>query len=137
MLLDLKDGFYQLKLEKDLTKYFAFATPDGQFEYTRLLFGYSEAPAEFQKRIIQVLNSLIREDKIIIYMDDILIPSETVEQNLSVLEEVILALRKHRLELNFEKCKFLRKSIKFLGYVISAGGITLSPRHTQAIRAYR
>jgi len=69
-----------------------------------LPFGYSEACAEFQKRIIQVkfkLNSLIREDKIIIYMDDILILSETVEQNLSILEEVILALRRHRLELNF------------------------------------
>jgi len=90
-LLDLKDGFYQLKLEKDSTKYFAFATPDGQFEYTRLPFGYSEASAEFQKRIIQVLNSLIREDKIIIYMDDILIPSETVEQNLSVLKRKLFS----------------------------------------------
>jgi len=54
-LLNLKDGFHQIKVHEESSKYFSFATPDGQFEYTRLPFGYSEAPAEFQKRIIQIL----------------------------------------------------------------------------------
>lgn len=46
-LLDLKDGFHHIKIHPDFTKYFAFATPDGQFEYLRLPFGFCEAPAEF------------------------------------------------------------------------------------------
>lgn len=50
-------------------------------------FGYSEAPAEFQKRLLQILDSLIRQNKVIVYIDDILIPSETVDQNLAVLNE--------------------------------------------------
>lgn len=52
-LLDLKDSFHQIKVHPDSTKYFSFAMPDGQFEYTSLPFGYSEAPAEFQKRLIR------------------------------------------------------------------------------------
>lgn len=56
-LLDLKDSFHHIKVHPDHTKYFAFATPDGQFEYTRLPFGYCESPAEFQKRLIQAFDS--------------------------------------------------------------------------------
>lgn len=68
-LLDLKDGFHQIKVHADDTKYFSFATPDGQFEYVRLPFGYSEAPAEFQKQILQILQPLVRTGKILVYMD--------------------------------------------------------------------
>lgn len=54
-LLDLRDGFHQIKVDEQSTKYFSFATPDGQFEYNRLPFGFCESPAEFQKRLINIL----------------------------------------------------------------------------------
>lgn len=60
-LLDLKDGFHQIKVHADDTKYFPFATSDGQFEYVRLPFGYLETSAEFQKRILQILQPLVRK----------------------------------------------------------------------------
>lgn len=101
-------------------KYFSFATPDGQFEYRCLPFGYSEAPAEFQKRLIQILSPLVREDRIIVYMDDVLIASETVEQNLEILEEVLITLKKYGFELNYAKCQFLRKKLKFLWFLQTA-----------------
>lgn len=88
-LFDLRDSFHQIKIYEDSIKYFSFATPDGQFEYICLSFGYCEAPAEFQKRLIQILNSLIHQDKVIIYIDDVLIPSEIVDQNLETLKEAI------------------------------------------------
>lgn len=108
-LLDLKDGFHQIKVHPSHTKYFSFATPDGQFEYLILPFGYSEAPAEFQKRIVQILQPFIREDKILVYIDDILIASCSVDENLNILKDVILTLRKYGFELNLRKCNFLRK----------------------------
>lgn len=135
-LLNFKDSFHQIRVHEDSTKYFSFATPDGQFEFVRLSFGYCEAPAEFQKRLIQILNPLIRDDKVIIYIDDILIPSETVDENLRTLSEVIIIFKRYGFELNLAKCKFLRKNIEFLGYIISAEGMTLSPRHTEAVRNY-
>jgi len=136
-LLDLKDGFHQIKVHDDSTKYFSFATPDGQFEYTRLPFGYSEAPAEFQKRIIQILYPLIRRDKIIVYSDDILIPSESVDENLETLKETLVLLKQYGYEVNYNKCLFLKKKIEFLGYVITHNKATLSPRHTDAISKFK
>jgi len=86
-LLDLKDGFHQIKIHKDSTKYFSFGTPDGQFEYKTLPFGYCKALAKFQKKIVQILNPLIRQDKVIIYIDDVLILTKTVKKNLEILKE--------------------------------------------------
>lgn len=94
-LLDLKDGFYHIKIHPEFTKYFAFATPDGQFEYNRLPFGFCEAPAEFQKWLVQILQPLIRDDKVIVYIDDILIASESVEEDLMTLRQVLLLLKQY------------------------------------------
>jgi len=134
-LLDLKDGFHHIKIHPEHTKYFAFATPDLQFEYLRLPFGFSEAPAEFQKRIVQILQPLIREDKVIVYIDDILIPSITVEENLNTLKEMLLLLKRYELQLNYEKCGFL-KTIEYLGYIISPSGMTLSTRNVKAVENF-
>lgn len=100
ILLDLKDGFHQIRVHPDHKKYFSFATPDGQFEFTRLPFGFSEAPAEFQKRIVDILRPLIRGNKVLVYIDDILIPTTSVEENLSVLREVLILLKRYGFELN-------------------------------------
>jgi len=51
-LLDFKDGFHQIKIHPDQTKYFLFAISDSQHEYLRLSFSSCEAPAEFQKRLL-------------------------------------------------------------------------------------
>lgn len=134
--LDLKDGFHLIKIHPDSTKYFSFATPDGQFEYVRLPFGYCEAPAEFQKRLNYILNPLIREDKVLVYMDDILIPSNTIDENLNVLKQTLLLLKQYEFQVNYSKCKFLKGSVEYLGYSISPEGITLSDRHVEAIRKY-
>jgi len=91
--LDLKDGFHQIDIHPDDTKYFAFATHKGQYEFVKLPFGYSEAPAEFQKRILYALCSLIQNNKILVYIDDILIATETFEENLHILKETLILLR--------------------------------------------
>jgi hypothetical protein len=135
-LLDLKDGFHQIKLHPEHTKFFSFATPDGQFEYTRLPFGFSESPAEFQKRLIQILQSLIREDKVLVYIDDILIPSVSLEENFTVLKQVLLILKRYKFILNLAKCQFLRTTIEYLGYTITPKGITLTERHIEAVKNF-
>lgn len=136
-LLDLKDSFHLIKVDEESRKYFAFATPDGQYEYTCLPFGYSDSPAEFQERLMQILNPLVRKDKVIIYMDDLLIATETVEENLKGLKEVLSILKKYKFELNYKKCQFLKKQVEFLGYILSAKGITLSQRHTSAVLNFK
>lgn len=73
----------------------------------------------------------------IIYIDDVLISSVTVEENLKTLDKILLVLKKYNFALNLSKCKFLKKEIEFLGYVINENGITLSTRHTNAVKDYK
>lgn len=107
-ILDLKDGFHNIKIHPEHTKFFAFAILDGQYEYNRLPFGYCEAPAEFEKRLFMILQSLIKEDKIIVYIDDILIPSYSVDDNLDTLKRVLLLLKQFDFKVNYNKCVFLK-----------------------------
>lgn len=72
----------------------------------------------------------------IVYIDDILIPSSSVEENFETLYKVLLLFKQYSLEMNLKKCLFLQKSIEYLGYIVSASGITLSSRHTDAIKNY-
>ncbi|XP_011701332.1 PREDICTED: uncharacterized protein K02A2.6-like [Wasmannia auropunctata] len=134
--LDLKDGFHQIAIHPDCTKYFSFATHNGQFEFRKLPFGFSEAPAEFQKRINGIFRDLIRAGRVLVYMDDLLIATETVDENLEILKEVLTLLKKYKLELNISKCLFLEKEMEYLGYMISGRGITLCDRHIRAIIDY-
>lgn len=131
--LGLKDGFHELAINPEHTKYFSFATPSGQYEFVKLPFGYSEAPAEFQKRVLRIFDSLSRAGKILIYMDDILIPTQIVEENLEILKEGLILLKKYNLELNLSKCYFLKREIEYLGYLISSNGISICKRHVLAI----
>jgi hypothetical protein len=135
-VLDLKESFLSISIHCDSTKYFSFATPDGQYEFTKLPFGYSESPAEFQKRLLWVLQPLIRENKILVYMDDILIASETIEENLQTLLQCLILLKKYNFEVNYLKCKFLKTKVEYLGYLISKEGVTLSDRHVVAIKNF-
>lgn len=134
--LDLKDVFHQICFDPDSTKYFSFSTPHGQFEFLKLPFGYVETPAEFQKRILQIFDHLVRDDKILIYMDDVVIATDTIEQNLHILKEVLITLRKYNLGLNLSKCQFLKNEIEYLGYKVAKSGISMSDRHTRAISEY-
>lgn len=113
-LLDLKDGFHQIKLHPNHSKYFLFATPDGQFEYTRLPFGYCEA--EFQKCLIQIFQSLIGNDKVLVYIDGILIPSSTIEENLNILGTTFMLFKRYQFQLNYKKCQFFKTKLKYQLY---------------------
>jgi len=80
-----------------------------------------------------ILNFFIRQGKVIVYIDDILIPSSTIQDNLNILKEVLIELKRYNFQLNLQKCSFLKTIIEYLGYIISPKGITFSSRHTEAV----
>lgn len=122
--LDLKNGFYHIRVSDESIKYTAFATPFGQYEFTRMPFGLKVAPSRFQRYINQVLSELIREIKVVVYMDDILVMSVTIEQHIEVLRQIFRLFVANKLELRIDKCAFLQTEIEFVGYLISGAGIS-------------
>lgn len=133
--LDLKSGYYQIKMAEESIQKTAFITEDGHYEFMRLPFGLANAPSCFQNMMNKVIGNL-RFGKIIIYLDDILIISESAEENLVLLEKVLKIFKDNGLTLNLKKCHFLKTSIEFLGYKIDSEGLKPSENKIKAVREF-
>lgn len=133
--LDLKSGYHQICVrEADIHKT-AFITNDSHYEYVRVPFGLCNGPSVFQRLMNTVLGNL-RFGRVICYMDDLLIATETLEENIACLDMVLDLLSKNGLTINLDKCAFFKKEIMFLGYEISENGISPSPKKLKAVAEY-
>uniref|UniRef100_V5FZU9 Retrovirus-related Pol polyprotein n=1 Tax=Anoplophora glabripennis TaxID=217634 RepID=V5FZU9_ANOGL len=110
--LDCNQGFHQISVEPNSISKTAFITSDGHFEYLKMPFGLINAPSVFQRAIHNALGKL-RYDQVLVYMDDLLIPSVSVEEGLKLLELVFELLNYSGFKLNLKKMFFLKKSHTF------------------------
>lgn len=104
--LDLKDGFFHIQMHEESIKYTLFVTPLGQYEYTRMPFGLKGAPLMFQRYVTRIFKEQIDAGEILIYLDDFLIATETIEYYFSILEKILKLLVANCLELRLNKCQF-------------------------------
>lgn len=115
--LDLKSGFYQIPMaEKDINKT-AFVTHEGLYEFVTMPFGLVNAPITFQRMMDIVLEPL-RKWNCRVYIDDIIIPSSSFLEHITVLGKVFNRLIECGLFINIKKCEFAKKEIKYLGFII-------------------
>ncbi|KHJ78363.1 reverse transcriptase, partial [Oesophagostomum dentatum] len=132
--LDFQQGFHQIPLEEEHCERTAFACFLGAFEYIRMPMGLKGAPATFQ-RIMDDFKKYLRA-RVFIYIDDLIITSETAEQHLEDIDEVLAKIELIGMKLKASKCEFARDEITFLGFVLSKDGIRPNPDKTKAIDAY-
>lgn len=134
--LDLKNGFFHVPIDRDSRKYTAFIVPDGQYEFLYVPFGLCNSPAVFQKFINVVFKELTNKKKVIIYMDDLIIPSLNYEDGVENLKMVLRVAEEFGLNINWKKCSFLQTRIEFLGHIIEDGSIRPSERKTEAVMKF-
>lgn len=131
--IDLKSAYHQVRVaEEDIPKT-AFRTQYGHYEYTVMPFGLTNAPAIFQRLMNQIFRRLLQKC-VIIYLDDILIYSQTREAHYQHIKEVLEILRDNKLYASHEKCQFFQSTISFVGHLISADGLAVQKSKTEAIR---
>ena len=130
--LDLASGYNQVPMaEKDKAKT-AFCTPFGLFEFNRMPFGLCNAPSTFQRLMERIFGDQSFQS-LLLYLDDIVIFSQTFDQHLQRLELVLTRLKKHHLKLKLSKCHFFQSEVKYLGHVISASGVATDPSKISAV----
>lgn len=134
--LDLRNGFFHVPLDIESRKYTAFVTHNGQYEFLYVPFGICNSPAVFTRYIHVVLGELIRNKTIIVYMDDIIIPSKSEEEGLASLRSVLATAESYGLRIKWEKCQILKSKVTFLRYVVEASTITPSHAKTQAVHDF-
>ncbi|KAK9722218.1 Rab-GTPase-TBC domain [Popillia japonica] len=134
--LDLKNGFHHIKMAEESVKYTSFITQLGQFEFLRMPFGICNGPSVFSRYINKIFKDLIKEKKITIYLDDILIATEDIPEHLEILKRVLRIMSQNLLELRQDKCSFMRRNTIYLGYLIDNQGIKPDPENVRAVREY-
>ena len=121
--LDLKDGFHHVKVAKECVKYTYFIMPLRQFEYLRCQYGLKNGTRVFTRFINLIFKDLVRENKVLFFVDDILIATESIDEHLEILKEVFTLAGRAHLEYRLDKCHFLQTKNNYLGYHIDMNGI--------------
>ncbi|KAL5491405.1 hypothetical protein EMCRGX_G016687 [Ephydatia muelleri] len=120
--LDLASGYWQVEMDPADKEKTAFITPFGLHQFRVMPFGLTNAPSTFQRLMSMVLAGLSWVT-CLVYLDDIIIFSRTVEEHLQRLTEVLQRLKEAGLKIKTSKCHLLCKSVRYLGYVVSEKGI--------------
>jgi len=131
--IDLLSGYWQLRVaEKDIPKT-AFNMRYGKYEFLVMPFGLTNAPATFQT----LMNSILRPyiDKfVLVYLDDILVYSNSEEEHLEHLRLVFEALRKHQMYARPQKCVFDKPNVEFCGHIVGQGVVKVLDSKVKAIK---
>jgi hypothetical protein len=115
--IDLWSGYHQMKIHPEDIHKTTFVTRYGQYEYTVVSFGLTNAPAYFMNTMNKVFMDEL--DKCVVaFIDDILVYSQTAEEHEEHLRIVLGKLRQHQLYAKFSKCEFWMEEVAFLGHVL-------------------
>ena len=131
--MDLKSGFWQVKMARDSQQYTAFTVGSmGVYEFLRMPYGLCNAPATFQRLMQNCLGEL-NLTYALIYLDDVIVFFRTEEEHLHHLRVIFASFLEHGLKLKPSKCHFLQDEITFLGHEISPEGMKPGTANLKAI----
>eukprot|EP00042_Codosiga_hollandica_P025425 m.113500 g.113500 ORF g.113500 m.113500 type:complete len:1292 (+) comp51865_c0_seq4:40-3915(+) len=131
--LDLASAYHQVPISETDVEKTAFVTHEGLYEYVVVPFGLRNAPSWFQRAIDGALGNI---PSVLVYLDDILVFSKTLEDHVATLRLVLGRLRDVRFVLNREKCRFGLSSVTFLGHVVSADGVRPCAEKLRALKEF-
>jgi hypothetical protein len=133
--MDLASGYHQIEMDpKDIEKT-AFSTENGHWEFKRMPFGVCSAPATFQRVMDNILRGL-QGEKCLVYLDDIIVYSASLEEHIQKLREVFRRLKQANFKIQLNKSEFLRKEVSYLGHIITNKGVKPNPDKIKAVVNY-
>ena len=134
--LDLRSGYHQIRVQESDIPKTAFNTRYGKWEFLVVPFGLCNSPSSFQSWMNGILSDCL--DKFaLVYLDDVLIFSKTLDDHIKHVREVLQRFDKQKLVVNLKKCEFAKRELEFLGFRISADGILPSVSKTKAIQEWK
>lgn len=131
--LNLRSGYHQIRLVHGEEYKMAFKTHHGHWEFKVTPFGLTNAPATFQAAMNSIFAQLLRKG-VLIFKDDILLYTETLEQHKELLAQIFQILATNQLYVKKSKCSFAQTKLEYLGHVISAKGVSTDPSKIAAIK---
>jgi hypothetical protein len=134
--LDLLDAYYWIQIKDGDEWKTAFQTCYGHYEFLVMPMGLTNAPVTFQSYINNALWGYV-DDFCVVYLDNILVYSQSEEEYIQHLEKVMEHLCQSKLYANPKKCSFFQDEIEFLGYLVNADGVRMDPKRIEAIQEWK
>ncbi|GBG69515.1 hypothetical protein CBR_g4208 [Chara braunii] len=131
--LDLKSGYHQIEIQPRDRYKIAFKTRYGHFEWIVMPFGLTNAPTTFQAAMTTKFRDVL-DRTVLIYLDDILVYSRTLDEYLEHLRAVLERLRIAKYKANRDKCEFAQQELEYLGHYVTPQGIRPLADRVQAIQ---
>ena len=128
--IDLRHAYHHIEIREEDKYKTAFITHQGLYEWNRMTFGFSNAPAAFQRALNYIFKDL---EYVIVYLDDILILSNNEEEHIEHIETVFNKLEEYNLKIRLGKCLFFQKELKYLGFILNAEGVRPDPEYIQKV----
>ena len=129
--IDLLKGYYQVPLTENAKKASAFITPAGLYQYTVLPFGMTNAVATFQRLMNNIVSDL---DGVDVYIDDIVVHTDSWEEHLETLQKLFLRLREVKLTINLAKTTIGKGYVTYLGHQVGSGVIAPKDANVKCIK---
>jgi Reverse transcriptase (RNA-dependent DNA polymerase) len=123
--MDLRDGFYNLRIKEEDIYKTAFHCRYGHFELCVVAMGLSNSPAVFQAMMHRIFSPYI-DIFLIVYLDDLIVYLASKEDHLQHLSQIFLTLQKEKLFVKKEKCSFMQTEIEFCGHLVDGTGIRIA-----------
>ena len=130
--LDAFQGYHQIPLALDDQEKTSFVTPIGNYHYKVMPFGLKNAGCTYQRMMTKMFKAQMGKN-IEVYIDDMVVKSKIVSENIEDLTNIFKILRGHKLRLNASKCSFGVGSGKFLGYMMTHRGIKVNLDQVKSI----
>ena len=111
----------------------AFLMPEGSFEPTVMFFGLTNSPSMFQAMMNDLLRDLVVEEKVVVFIDDVMIATETEKGHNEIVEEVLRRLEENDLFVKPEKCVWKVREVGFLGVIIGEDRVRMEREKVQGV----
>jgi len=131
--MDLCWGYNNVRIKKGDEWKAAFSMPEGSFEPMVMFFRLTNSPAMFQAMMNDLLRDLVVEEKVAVYINDMMIAMETEEGHDKIVEEVLRRLEENDLFVKPEKCVWKIKEVGFLGVIIGEDRIRMEKEKVQRV----